>query len=282
MRLARTAAPLPRSLAGRSRTCDLRHPKPVGWPTPLQPEDDPRVPPAGLEPAPSGLRARRHHHFDHGGVRLRREGSNLPLAINSRASYRLDHAGTKAEAQLVHASASGRRGSRTPKAAGPPVFETGYRSNGSPSESGPGRRRTCTVPGKNRELCRLELRSQRCGRQGSNLRRPAFQAGALPAELRPHDGRGWIRTSGLLFVRQALFASELLAREAPGQGLEPRSPRSERGVLPLGRSRIGVMSGGRRAALAAAQSRKATCRMASAPCSVFISTRCQPARWIVA
>jgi hypothetical protein len=25
----------------------------------------------------------------------------------------------------------------------------------------------------------------RCGRQGSNLRRPAFQAGALPAELRP-------------------------------------------------------------------------------------------------
>ncbi len=40
MRLARTAAPLPRVapqarngyLAGRSRTCDLRRPKPVGWP----------------------------------------------------------------------------------------------------------------------------------------------------------------------------------------------------------------------------------------------------------
>jgi hypothetical protein len=43
MRLARTAAPLPRSLAGRSRTCDLRRPKPVGWPAPLQPEDE-RVP----------------------------------------------------------------------------------------------------------------------------------------------------------------------------------------------------------------------------------------------
>src|SRR4051812_30069847 len=41
MRLARTAAPLPRSLAGRSRTCDLRRPKPVGWPAPLQPEDEP-------------------------------------------------------------------------------------------------------------------------------------------------------------------------------------------------------------------------------------------------
>ena len=95
------------------------------------------------------------------------------LAGNNRASYRLDHAG-------IH---------------------------------GPGRRRTCTAPGKSRELCRVELRSLAgCGRQESNLRRPAFQAGALPAELRPRDGRGWVRTSGLLCVRQALSRSELLAR----------------------------------------------------------------------
>ena len=72
--------------------------------------------------------------------------------------------------------------------------------------SGPGRRRTCNRPGKNRELCRLSygakaptgpaptqkdaralpVRPTERGRQGSNLRRPAFQAGALPAELRPH------------------------------------------------------------------------------------------------
>jgi hypothetical protein len=64
-------------LAGRSRTCGLRFPKPAGWPAPLQPEDDQRAPPAGLEPAASGLRARRHRHFDHGGMRLRRQGSNL-------------------------------------------------------------------------------------------------------------------------------------------------------------------------------------------------------------
>ena len=38
MRLARTTAPLPRNLAGRSRTCGLRRPKPAGWPSPLQPE----------------------------------------------------------------------------------------------------------------------------------------------------------------------------------------------------------------------------------------------------
>ena len=93
MRLARTTAPLPRSLAGRSRTCGLRRPKPAGWPSPLQPEAN-RTPPAGLEPAASELRARRHRRFDHGGMRLRRQGSNLPLTVNSRASCQLDHAGT--------------------------------------------------------------------------------------------------------------------------------------------------------------------------------------------
>lgn len=49
-----------------------------------------------------------------------------------------------------------------------------------------GRVPTSASPGKSRELS-LELRSHECGRQGSNLRRPAFQAGALPAELRPHE-----------------------------------------------------------------------------------------------
>jgi hypothetical protein len=52
------------------------------------------------------------------------------------------------------------------------------------------------------------------------------------AELRPRgSGQGWIRTSSLLCVRQALCAIELLARVTPGQGFEPRPPRSERGVL---------------------------------------------------
>ena len=113
------------------------------------------------------------------------------------------------------------------------------------------------------------------GRQESNLRRPAFQAGALPAELRPHAGdpkhplltvswrvaerpyasgtvlghtarsqeggqrheaggpaaagqgsvsrRGWPRTSDLLFVRQALVPTELLALGGPegSRTLEP-------------------------------------------------------------
>jgi hypothetical protein len=110
MRLARTTAPLPRSLAGRSRTCGLRRPKPAGWPLSPTARSEQRAPPAGFEPAASGLRARRHRRFDHRG-RLRRQGSNLPLAVNSRASFRLDHAGT----------ISGRRGSRTPKAQSEPT-----------------------------------------------------------------------------------------------------------------------------------------------------------------
>ena len=67
MRLARTTAPLPRSLAGRSRTCGLRRPKPAGWPLSPTARSEQRAPPAGLEPAASGLRARRHRRFDHRG-----------------------------------------------------------------------------------------------------------------------------------------------------------------------------------------------------------------------
>ena len=57
-------------------------------------------------------------------------------------------------------------------------------------KSDPGRRRTCNPPGKNRELCRLSYGAVGCDRQGSNLRRPAFQAGALPAELRSREWAG--------------------------------------------------------------------------------------------
>lgn len=63
--------------------------------------------------------------------------------------------------------------------------------------SGPGRSRTCTEPIESRQLC---------------------------------------RTSSLLFVGQALSAVEPLA-PTPGQGFEPRPPRSEHGVLAVRRSR---------------------------------------------
>jgi hypothetical protein len=61
-----------------------------------------------------------------------------------------------------------------------PVFETGYRTGGSPSEVAPA--------GVEPAPCRVRVGSspalsygaERCGRQGSNLRRVAFQATALP------------------------------------------------------------------------------------------------------
>lgn len=89
-------------------------------------------------------------------------------------SFQLDHAGMgQAEAaglepasgggrlrtsnalpfQLGHASEAEGEGVEPPRPLGPPVFGTGYRTNGSPSrDNGPGRRRTCTIPLKSREL----------------------------------------------------------------------------------------------------------------------------------
>ena len=63
-----------------------------------------------------------------------------------------------------------------PQGRGPPVFETGYRARWQSFQQGdPGRTRTCTTPIKSRPLYRIELRSQRCGRQESNLHAPRFK-----------------------------------------------------------------------------------------------------------
>ena len=115
MRLARTAAPLPRK-SGRQDS-NLRSPAPEAGGVAKLPHSQntlPEAPPAGLEPAASRLRAGRHHQLDHGGStrseapesnqalldisepcrrghrppKLRRQDSNLRLASNSRASCR--------------------------------------------------------------------------------------------------------------------------------------------------------------------------------------------------
>ena len=72
MRLARTAAPLPRVALSRTnrsgrQESNLRSPAPEAGGVALLPHSQMKAPPAGLEPAASGLRARRHHRFDHGG-----------------------------------------------------------------------------------------------------------------------------------------------------------------------------------------------------------------------
>ena len=178
MRLARTAAPLPRKV----------------WL-------------AGIEPAISGTRSRWGGQLPYsqksnreypGGTRTRSLGAESPasrpssttgransggrartcdLAINSRASYPLDHAETTKRMHRNRScerprGQSGRKqsaallalrglreaegeGVEPPRPESPPVFETGYRAGGSPSLRWP--------------------------RQASNLHRPGQEPGALPS-----------------------------------------------------------------------------------------------------
>ncbi len=145
------------------------------------------------------------------------------------------------------------------------------RPGGQPASraSGPGRRRTCTVPGKNRELCRVELQGREhvTGRDrtcdASRFRRALYRLSyghASPEErsrtgrlllirearFSPSSGPGGSRTLEpplhlpQLPLRRGCFAELSAIRPTdPGRGVEPRSPRSERGVLPVRRSRSG-------------------------------------------
>jgi hypothetical protein len=141
--------------------------------------------------------------------------------------------------QLGHASASGRRGSRTPKAWRAHPFSRRDTAPVAVLPSSPGRRRTCTFPGKSRELCRLSYgasgvtrRDRTCGAPlfrralyrlsyGHEHGRSRNRTGGLLLirealfllSYPPSSGQGWSRTSGLVFVRHALLPSELLAHE---------------------------------------------------------------------
>jgi hypothetical protein len=119
MRLARTASPLRRK-SGRQES-NLRSPMPkiggvAGSPTArCSTPGGARTRSFRVEgPASSPVRPR--------GRELRRQGSNLRLAVNSRASCR-STTPERAEGE----------GIEPPRPGGPPVFETGYRACGSPS-----------------------------------------------------------------------------------------------------------------------------------------------------
>ena len=75
---------------------------------------------------------------------------------------------------------------------------------GSPSKSDPGRIRTCTTPSKSRRLWPVELRSRDVvGRNRTCTPRVSSGRSSVWSYDHKH-GRGWTRTSDLLFVRQAL------------------------------------------------------------------------------
>jgi hypothetical protein len=211
MRLARTASPLPRSLPGWIRTSALRFPKPAGCPASLQAD---RHTPGGTRTRNFPVESRASSPFDHRGSlkretvggagiepalaryqravpprtptsdqELRRQDSNPPFAINSRASYPLDHAGMKETRKERESNPQGREAHPLSRRDTAPVAVL--------PNDGPGRSRTCTVPIKSRQLYPVELRNQRhvagrirtCG--APRFRRPLY-----PAELRP---RGWAR-----------------------------------------------------------------------------------------
>jgi hypothetical protein len=191
--------------------------------------------PAGLEPAASGLRARRQDRLRPRGVQTPAAGLEpCDLAINSRASYPLDHAGTD-EADAAGIEAANGRGGRLPGSS-PRSYEPCHASakrkerESNPQglrahpfsrrdtapvavlpRGGPGRRRTCTVPGKNRELCRLELRSL-------------------------DDVAGRDRTCDAPRFRRALYRAELRPREIGGAGVEPAASSDQSGAPPPGLS----------------------------------------------
>ena len=91
-------------------------------------------------------------------------------------------------------------GVEPPRPEGLPVFETGYRTGGSPSKSGPGRRRTCTP--------RV--------RTGSSAE---LSYGAM-------DVTGRDRTCDASRFRRALYRAELRSREMGGAGVEPAASSS--------------------------------------------------------
>jgi hypothetical protein len=178
MRLARTAAPLPRSeeSRGRSRTCALRLPKPAGCPSPLR-----RVvsTPGGTRtrsfrvegPASSPIRPRGQ---EGSGGRVRTCPSRLTVA-------RLTDSTTP---ERGGASTSGRRGSRTAKARTPTRFRDGvrrqwqsfqYSPQGLTRVHGPGRRRTCTHPIKSRGLCPLSYGAEGVAGRDRTCGAPRFK-----------------------------------------------------------------------------------------------------------
>jgi hypothetical protein len=175
MRLARTAAPPPRV---------ARVPQQV-WP-------------AGVEPAISGTRSRRGGHAP-----PRPDEQSTPGGTRTR-SFRVEGPASSPVRPRGHKSSGGRtrtcasrltvarlsvsttperaegEGVEPPRPGSPPVFETGYRTHGSPSAMASAGVEPAPHPLRVGGSTSLSYEAERRDRQGSNLRRLAFQTSALP------------------------------------------------------------------------------------------------------
>jgi hypothetical protein len=97
---------------------------------------------------------------------------------------------------------------------------------GQGSESVAGRDRTCGAPRFRRALYRLSYGHKRIFSAPGSLR-PALAVGRACGSSQ--NRRGWPRTSDLLFVRQALVPTELLALAARHSGEHPLTSSSPQG-----------------------------------------------------
>ena len=168
MRLARTAAPLPRSArrSGRQES-NLRSPVPKTGGVADSPTARNKTP-GGTRTRIPELRARCHHPSTTGAHKAPAAG--LEPAPRDQQSHVLPTRLRRNERrqQPLETVAPA-------KPARPPLRHRKRRL------SGPGRSRTCTTPIKSRRLFQLSYRAeQKSDRQGSNLRRLAFQTSALP------------------------------------------------------------------------------------------------------
>ena len=211
MRLAGTAAPLPRK-SGRLES-NQRSPAPEAGGMAIFPYDQ-------------------SHTL--GGARTRsfrvESPASSPLRPRGRSSGGRDRT-CASRLTAARLAARPRRNERKERESNPQGLSAHPFRDGVPRRwqsflGGPGRSRTCAASVKSQQRC-LELRSRRVGGEGSNLRRLAFQASALPGRTTaPRQGRqGWTRTSSLLFVRQgALPLSYSPTRFSPfGESSSPRA-----------------------------------------------------------
>ena len=135
-------------------------------------------------------------------------------------------------------------GVEPPRSCDPAVFETAYRARGSPSVSGPDRSRTCTSPGKSRELS-VELRSQDVVGRDRTCDAPRFRRALYRLSF---DHVGWARLDSNqqpLVCKTSALSIELLAHEYRGResnphGRGPRRSRRRASAVPPPRSDSGT------------------------------------------
>ena len=207
MRLARTASPLPRNLASRSRTCDLRRPKPAGWPhspTARRSNDEvgggPCVPQTGRRVA---MNASRCH----------------PLLVGTPASHRR---GPPGRCPLPLATPDARYGPRTAKASAvvPSLPWTARRQSNAQSTPGGTRTRSFRIESPASFPFRPQGRTNSARARGQTSDRGRPPCRCRLRRRRPHKAENRIDTPDRSHHGSAKPSRTSIGL-APAAGIEP-------------------------------------------------------------